>query len=168
MVLVGVDGSYTRTGLTVLDDVARTINMYALESVIGEKTFPNHYRAARVISDGVLKKVPEGELIKVIIEEPFPGGEYSPGLYCLDTLIISALISERMVVEVYSMHTSWLGHIFMTRNHTKTDSVKLAKEIIAVFVASGYSVPRTRITHDEAESLLFTSRLFVLNNECVS
>lgn len=160
MIYIGIDPSFSNTGLVAIDDVNKTITIASYGSSIGGNTFSNlfFHSLDRVshISDWVHSQSPD----YILTETPPPSGSFSSGLYGLDILLCSRLIS--MCDNVYAVAPTYVGHLHGTRKYTKTQSVELAKKLIAEYQSMGFTFNKYgRLSNDCAEALLFATRLFV-------
>ena len=109
----------------------------------------------------------------VVSEVPPPVGNFSAGLYALDTHILSSLWHEYdSIKEIYIVPPSYLGTVHGTAKYKKSDSTKLAKYFIDEVLKDDFKVVlpdnisetgrRTKGTmnNDRAESFLFLLRMF--------
>lgn len=148
---IGIDASFTRTGIAEISN--GIVKTHSCSNPIGEKTFKNVFLAANSLAEEILKSLGDLSGAFIVLEEPFPGGTFSSGLYCLDSLILEKVLGR---AEVALVHPTWLGYIHEKRKHSGTDSVNLTKELMVMLKTIGYKVPEKRISHDEAEAFLFS------------
>ena len=157
--LCGLDPSFKRTGISIYTGDTIVITSYKVD-LEKEKTFQNVWKEACEIATKVTEKISEYRVSQVISEVPPPRGEYSPGLWCLDSLIMDRLF-RASIDKIYTIGPQYIGHVHGKRGYSKTESVELAKNIISRL---NLKVEVGRINHDEAESFILLCRLFVINN----
>jgi hypothetical protein len=99
----------------------------------------------------------------VLSECPPPQGQFSPGLYSLDSLLFRELCS--LSGEVRVVYPNYVGHVHGKRKYQKSESVELALKILDKLKNNvKVDMQSKRISHDESEALIFLCRLFVINN----
>ena len=165
LILCGLDPSYKRTGIAIYKD--------GIIYVRNCKTEPNSDKSFQSVWNEALGQV---ERIKKVLQEvshsytqvlsecPPPQGQFSPGLYALDSLLFKeiAQISE----EVRVVYPNYMGHVHGKRGYTKSESVELAKTLLERLEKSvTVDLGSKRISHDESEAVVFLCRLFVLNGK---
>lgn len=110
---------------------------------------------------------------KLVSEIPPPVGNFSAGLYALDTYIISNLWKKYdSIKEVYIVPPSYLGTVHGTAKYKKSDSTKLAKYFIDEVLKDDFKIvlpdnisqtgrkTKGTMNNDRAESFLFLLRMF--------
>lgn len=159
MKIIGIDPSFTRTGISILDTESKVININNFKGVMG-KHFDISWNQAydRVLQLNALLKVNNVSKAYVLSECPFPGGSSSEGLYQLDSMLFLFLKLSKYTVDI--VHPSYLKHIHHG-TYMKKDSVNLYKKLRVVFEKHGYKFNKNRICHDEAESFIFLTRCFI-------
>lgn len=129
----------------------------------------NQY-VSRLNSIGVGDKI----LVDVLASEvPPPVGQFSAGLYALDTYVISNLWRKyESIKEVYVISPSYLGTVHGTAKYSKSDSTKLAKYFINEVLKDDFKIilpdnisasgrkTKGTLNNDRAESFLFLLRMF--------
>lgn len=166
--LIGIDPSYSRTGLcAVLQDGSKRVVFHTLShpmtgkaSVDGEvkRGFHAVFESAFALANDVADWVRSFEPVGVIMEEPLPASSMSPALYALDSMIFERLHDS--VIHTYNPST--LRTIHSKRDYTKTDSVNRATKLLEKFLAAGWGVPVVSKTnrvrppcHDCCEAFLY-------------
>ena len=177
MIILAQDPSFTHLSYSLKEDnniYMNTINLSLGENIGFDKIFNSimyiwdEYKKS-LDAIGVGSKI---KIDKLISEIPPPVGNFSAGLYALDTFIIYKLISTYTSInEVYIVSPSYLGTIHGTSKYKKSDSTKLAKYFIEEVFNNNYniiipdSVSKTgrktkgKLNNDKAESFLFLLRL---------
>ena len=161
MVLFGLDPSYTRAGIAILDTETKEVTLTKLEGKMN-KNYENNWKEALDRCKSLSNLVSTYSVEYAISEMPFPGAESSCGLYLLDGMLHYTLFLSK-ISKVYVVHPSYLKHIHQGKYY-KSDSVNLFKELKVIFMKHGYSFNKNRIVNDEAEAFIFLVRLFVLLN----
>ena len=156
--LVGLDPSFTRTGICIIDLNSKEIFFETASCKIGEKIFENVYKAAkdiaRQISDIVYKRCSDN--FDMISESPLPCSSMSPALYALDTLIYDTFESHfKITYNPATLRSKIHGH-----KYEKKESQELAYKYINILSKSGYILKsdigiKKKITHDNAEAFLY-------------
>lgn len=158
MALCGIDPSFRRTGLAIYSNGKIYIRNCRTEPN-KDKSFQQVWYDARQQVVRIKKALKEySDRYECILSEcPPPQGMFSPGLYALDTLLISILVN--MTDEVRVVYPNYIGHVHGKRNYQKSESVSLAKEMLDRLPLDVDS--NSRISHDESEAVIFLMRLFV-------
>ena len=160
MILIGIDPSYSRTGLIIMNTESKEIRSIKVENKIGEKDFVNLYNKANDQSNKIIKEIPN-KIDYVMSECPLPQAQFSSGLFALDSLMLYKLSLNRPKM-INVLHPSYLKYIHKSSKYTKTDSVNLAKSFLEVFTKNGYIFSvNGRWSNDECEAFIFSVRLFV-------
>lgn len=159
MKLIGIDPSFTRTGISILDTEAKVVNINNFKGKMG-KHFDISWSQAydRVLQLNALLKVNNVNNAFILSECPFPGGSSSEGLYQLDSMLFLYLKLANHTVDI--VHPSYLKHLHQGA-YEKKDSVNLYKNLRLVFEKHGYKFNKNRVCHDEAESFIFLTRCFI-------
>lgn len=151
MIIVGLDLSFTRTGVTVLDTEKSSFGCYRESVEIKDKSFLGTLNAVEDLIGRVLVLPEMFQAEHFAVEEPFPGGEYSSGLFALDSLMIHELRERGKSVSTYNPTT--LKHLIGHRSPKKSESVELMQNVAIALEL--YDFTGHRICHDEAESFLY-------------
>ena len=164
MILLGIDASFSRTGLCHIDVDNKRITIGRIQGKIGDKTFQNIINLSTSHTIQLANFInTNGKPNYVIAEEPFNGGEFSSGLHALDATFMFYLRTCKLVKEIYNLHPSYLTHLH-GRGYKGSTSVKLAQKIIQCFIENGYTFNTSlgKVCHDEAEAIIFCTRLFII------
>lgn len=159
---MGMDLSFTRAGITIIDLEEKKVYNHAIKGNMGRSfnvVYKEGVSRCRTLND-IMKMYPK--INTCISEAPFAGGITSCGLFLLDSLIFYTLQLSG-VKTLYTSHPSHLKHIH-GKAYEKSDSVKLANELRVILQKNGYTLNKNKITHDEAESTIYACRLLVLLN----
>lgn len=167
MLFVGIDPSFTRTGLALYrDGVLRLTHVDKEKST--DKDYQSIFHRVDSMSDRILEEISSfGILTKVISEEPLPSASFSSGLFALDTVLFHKMIERYSSLQtLYNVHPSYLTHVHGKRGYIKTDSVILGKKLIEAYESIGIKVDQvqSRLANDTAEALIFLTRLLVVSN----
>lgn len=150
--VIGLDVSFRRTGIALLDFSQKKWGTINVGVQSPGKSFTSNARSVREVSSLILRYASHAD--QVFMEEPFPGGEYSSGLYSLDTYLYLAL--QDLDVKIITYNPTTLKHIMGHRNPKKSESVALAKSIQSVLKNNDWSTKDTkRFPHDEAEAFIY-------------
>lgn len=163
VVLAGIDPSYSRTGISIYTGDAIVITNLSQSNKGMKKTFSNVWNSANDLSSRIVKLLLSYNVNGVISEVPPPQGCYSPGLWCLDSLIFAKL--RNRVDTLYGLSPTYIGHVHGTRKYKKSWSVDVANEIINT-LSMKVDIKTGRLNHDESESFIFLCRLLVRLNVC--
>lgn len=161
MILLGVDPSFTRAGVTIVNTDTMEIIHDKIEGRMS-KNFDNNFKESLDRCKRLSNLLKGYKVDYALSEHPFPGGISSPGLFMLDGMLMYTLYLMQ-TANLYIVHPSYLKHLH-GKNYEKSDSIKLAKELKVIYLKHGYSFNKNKITHDESESFLFVTRLMVLLN----
>lgn len=159
MKIIGIDPSFTRLGISILDTESKQVSINKFEGRMG-KQFDISWTEAydRVLQLNALLKVYNVNNAYILSECPFPGGSSSEGLYQLDSMLFLFLKLSKHSLDI--VHPGYLKHLHKG-TYTKKDSVNLYKKLRLVFEKHGYKFNKNRVCHDEAESFIFLTRCFV-------
>lgn len=156
--LVGLDPSFTRTGICIINLDSKEIFFETASCKIGEKVFENVYRAAknvvRQIHDIVYKCCSDD--FDMISESPLPCSSMSPALYSLDTQIYNAF--ESHIKQTYNPST--LRSKIHGHKYEKKDSMELADKYLKILEKCGYIIKskmgtKQKVCHDCCEAFLY-------------
>lgn len=164
--LVGLDPSFTRTGITIIDLTNKRIWFESVSCKIGEKQFENIFHAAKSIVSQ-LKEIIFNyckDDFDLIMESPLPCSSMSAALYCLDSLIYNEFESHiRKTYNPATLRSRIHGH-----KYGKSDSQELANKYINILSKKMYNIlsamgTKRKICHDCCESFLYC-HLFLKDN----
>lgn len=177
MIILAQDPSFTHLSYSL--KVGNKVYMDTISTSLGDNIgFDKIYHSCIDLWDGYKKSlysIGVGDSIKIdklISEIPPPVGNFSAGLYALDTFILYKLTEEfKSIKEVYTVSPSYLGTIHGTAKYKKSDSTRLAKYYIEEVFDNYYDIIipdsiskngrkiKGKINNDKAESFLFLLRL---------
>lgn len=161
MIYLATDISFTRMGITILDVESKNITLTCIKGNMG-RDFPIVFRECFKRCKSLSNILKDIHIDKHISEEPFPGGISSPGLYALDSMIFYTVMM-RGTKNIYTCHPSYLKHIHKG-DYSKSDSIKVAKDLIVIYNDCGYNVDKISFNNDIAESLIYMTRLMIFTN----
>lgn len=155
--LIGLDCSFTRTGVTIIDLKKKEIFFETASCKIGEKQFENVFKAAKSIVNQLKEIIGKyGDDYIIVMESPLPVSSMSPALYALDTLIYNAF--EPHIKQTYNPRT--LASKIHGHKYSKTDSQNLANKYLNILAQKMYKIlsvmgTKRKICHDCCESFLY-------------
>lgn len=149
--IVGIDPSYTRTGIAILTSDHHIV-FHTLSEQIGKKDFIHTYNSAHTLAIQLQEYLSQYEPFDVVMEYAPPVSSMSPALYCLDALYHFVLHSH--IKHLY--HPMTLATIIGKRDRTKADSVLRGLSIIEELRQQGWEVDQKRKPcHDCLEALIY-------------
>ena len=149
--IVGIDPSFTRTGIAILTKDKKII-FHTLSEHIGKKDFVHTYEAAYSLAIQLKEYLGQYSPYEVVMEYAPPVSSMSPALYCLDSLYHFVLHTS--IVQLY--HPMTLSKIINTKNRTKADSVLKGLSIIKELQENGWKMTQKRKPcHDCLEALIY-------------
>ena len=164
MVLLGVDPSFNGSGVSIYTGDSFIIRSFKKES---DKSLPKNFHRvwndAVFVTDLILSHLDDFNIDQAIVETPAPsGGGFSNGLWGLDTMLFKE-IAERCNNLVYIIPCTYMGKLHGSRSYKKSQSTKLATEIIEKIGIPVDLGKFKRLNNDKAESFLMLCRLMYLN-----
>lgn len=156
-VLIGLDPSFSRTGICIIDTDHKTLEFYSVSCKIGEKQFENVVHSAQSIVNQLGEILSSyGDDFKLLHESPLPCSSMSSALYSLDTLIYHTF--ESHIVKTYNPAT--LRSKIHGHKYDKKDSQELTDKYVKILMSSGYIIKsemgnKKKICHDSAEAFLY-------------
>lgn len=181
MILVGLDPSFTCSGVSVMDTDKKEIRISDVRTGKSRKSFEKIFWRGVKVHDGVgeiIKSVGEPDLL--ISEKPYAGGQFSEGLFLLDsTMFLDFIYRYKSLQRVYLISARFLSHVHKENNikkYSKSDSTKLVREgLLPVFEEYGFDIEygnkfkekqdfKGGLNNNTAESFIFLSRLFISKN----
>lgn len=149
--MVGIDPSFTRTGIAVLTKDKQII-FHTLSEQIGKKDFEHTYQAAHSLAIQLKDYLSQFEPFKAVMEYAPPVSSMSPALYSLDSLYHFVLHNN--IVHLY--HPMVLATIIGKKARTKADSVLKGLSIIKELQSEGWvMVQKRKPCHDCLEALIY-------------
>lgn len=182
MIIYAQDPSFRALAYSLYDGNG-TIYINKVSSPLGSKmTFERIYDACQTqwyqlskSIDTCLKESAIDKIDKAVSEIPPPVGQFSSGLFALDTFIIDKFNRTYQPEEFYIIPPTFVGTVHGTRKYKKSDSTELANFLLST-VYKEYHIRmfdtisesgrhmKGKMNNDKAESLLFLSRMFVKYN----
>lgn len=151
--MVGIDPSFTRTGITVLTK-DKKIYFHTLSQTIGKKDFVHTYNSAYILANQIRDYLEQFKQYRVVMEYAPPISSMSPALYCLDSLYHFVL--HPYIVQLY--HPMVMATIIGKRERSKADSVLKGVSIIKSLQKDGWEVMQKRKPcHDCLEALIYVN-----------
>lgn len=168
MYLVGIDPSFSSTGLAVYDTESKELTLKAVS--LGHKQgqdFQTVWKSVREQVSNISSELPlkSNQLIEVVSEEPIPSAYSSSSLFALDTTLFLHLVSCG-VDKIYNTHPSFLKVVHGKNKYTKTESVELALIYIDLLKQNGLVFNWKSKRHpknDACEAFLMLLQLMLLN-----
>lgn len=158
--LVGIDPSFTRTGIAVLAK-DRKIIFHTLSHQIGKKDFIHVYQAAYSLAVQLKEYLDQFTPYIAVMEYAPPISSMSPALYSLDSLYHFVL--HKSIAHLY--HPMMLAKIIGKRDRTKADSVIRGLSIINDLKTEGWAALQNRTPcHDCLEALIY-AHYFIFSGE---
>ena len=149
--IVGIDPSYTRTGIAILTYDKHLI-FHTLSEQIGKKDFIHTYKSAYSLATQLRDYLDQFRPYEVVMEYAPPVSSMSPALYCLDALYHFVLHDS--IKHLY--HPMTLTTIIGKKDRTKADSVLKGLSIMQELQANGWNVDQKRKPcHDCLEALIY-------------
>ena len=154
--LIGLDPSFSRTGICIINTVDKEIEFYSVSCKIGEKQFENVVRAAESIVSQLKDVFSKYDDFSLIHEQPLPMSSMSAALYSLDTLIYHTF-NDR-ICHTYNPAT--LRSRIHGHKYDKKDSQVLTDKYLNILAKSGYIIKsemgtKKKICHDCCEAFLY-------------
>lgn len=179
MNILAMDPSFNSLATSILVEDTSTIYVDNSSFSLGEKIgFERIYAGCQDLwkqHTEKLAKLGVGsafQIDEVVSEIPPPVGQFSAGLFALDTFILSNMWREyQSIKKIHVLSASYLGTVHETRNYDKGDSTRLAKYFMNEVLQDDLKVvipenitPSGRhmkgtMNNDRAESYLFLLRM---------
>ena len=166
-IIIGLDPSFTRTGICVINLSKKQIYFETASCKIGEKQFENVVHAAqsiiRQLQEIFIKYCPNDDY-DLIFEAPLPQSSMSPALYSLGTMIYHTFESHvRQTYNPATLRSRIHGH-----KYDKKDSQELANKYLenlhkAMYIILSDMGTKKKIAHDCCEAFLYV-HLFLHDN----
>lgn len=150
--VVGIDPSFTRTGIAILT-TDKKIVFHTLSEQIGKKDFSHTYNSAYSLAIQLRDYLEPFKPFDVVMEYAPPISSMSPALYCLDSLYHFVL--HPYIAQLY--HPMTLATIIgKGKARTKADSVLKGLSIIKELQREGWEMTQKRKPcHDCFEALIY-------------
>ena len=161
--IIGIDPSYTRTGIAILTRDGHLV-FHTLSEQIGKKDFIHTYNSAYSLATQLKEYLKQFEPYEVVMEYAPPISSMSPALYCLDALYHFVLHDS--IKRLY--HPMTLATIIGKRDRTKADSVLRGLSIMRELQSAGWQIDQKRKPcHDCLEALIYVD-YFLRNRNLIN
>lgn len=167
MRIIAVDPSFRRTGVSIIQ--GDKLSIFRVTNEMDKKDFVSLFRLSKKTILNLHHSIDKEDKTNMpkfaIMECPFVGGQFSSGLFLLDGLMATYL--ESLTPNLYRVSTTYAKRALGSKKATKSDSTKLAKTLIPIYQKHGIEVNiPSRLSHDEAESLIFLTGGVIKFYEC--
>jgi hypothetical protein len=161
MKICALDISFSCTGIAIFDSEKNTFTLDKLKGD-GEK-HQKFIDIQKTINTYTIPKLKEklNDIDILVIEEPFPFGCFSSGLYALDTSICQAFYDK--LDKTFTPRT--LEYIHGCKSHKKSQSVSLAKDICSSLQKNNHEVIFNYKNNDACEAFLYLIHYMILENK---
>ena len=164
---VGIDPSYKGLGISIIDNINKTITFKELSVDVKHGAFAEIAAAAEEMVDLFLTENKEIIRVDAVIgmEIPPVTGMYAVKLWALDTMLYNNLIMN----DKYLFNVPYLK--FINKKYTsKKDTMKMIDDILLEFKDHNYTIVQTltnkkgkprKLTSNECDSFLYALRMYV-------
>lgn len=164
---VGIDPSYKGLGISIIDNINKTITFKELSVDVKHGAFAEIAAAAEEMVDLFLTENKEIIGVDAVIgmEIPPVTGMYAVKLWALDTMLYNSLIMN----DKYLFNVPYLK--FINKKYTsKKDTMKMIDDILLEFKDHNYTIVQTltdkkgkprKLTNNECDSFLYALRMYV-------
>lgn len=164
---VGIDPSYKGLGISIIDNINKTITFKELSVDVKHGAFAEIAAAAEEMVDLFLTENKEIIRVDAVIgmEIPPVTGMYAVKLWALDTMLYNSLIMN----DKYLFNVPYLK--FINKKYTsKKDTMKMIDDILLEFKDHNYTIVQTltnkkgkprKLTNNECDSFLYALRMYV-------
>ena len=164
---VGIDPSYKGLGISIIDNINKTITFKELSVDVKHGAFAEIAAAAEEMVDLFLTENKEIIRVDAVIgmEIPPVTGMYAVKLWALDTMLYNNLIMN----DKYLFNVPYLK--FINKKYTsKKDTMKMIDDILLEFKDHNYTIVQTltnkkgkprKLTNNECDSFLYALRMYV-------
>lgn len=164
---VGIDPSYKGLGISIIDNINKTVTFKELSVDVKHGAFAEIATAAEEMVDLFLTENKEIIRVDAVIgmEIPPVTGMYAVKLWALDTMLYNSLIMN----DKYLFNVPYLK--FINKKYTsKKDTMKMIDNILLEFKDHNYTIVQTltnkkgkprKLTSNECDSFLYALRMYV-------
>ena len=164
---VGIDPSYKGLGISIIDNINKTITFKELSVDVKHGAFAEIATAAEEMVDLFLTENKEIIRVDAVIgmEIPPVTGMYAVKLWALDTMLYNNLIMN----DKYLFNVPYLK--FINKKYTsKKDTMKMIDNILLEFKDHNYTIVQTltnkkgkprKLTNNECDSFLYALRMYI-------
>lgn len=182
MIYVGIDPSYSRTGIAYLDTEKKEL-VFNIASPPGRNE--DYYSAvsrSAYISYSILSSLSKCQDIKMIFEEPLVTSQMSSRLGILSGVLATTFLLIPSIIEIYTIGPNAVASMNKAIDgahliEKKQRSLSVVSQWLEIFEEFGFTItitptaftkkglPKKRnLTHDEAEALLVLIQLLKKEN----
>lgn len=155
-----MDPSFSRFGIVGYRE--EHLYIHHLKHKLGDRGFPNVFTISRKITRDIIRLINVWGIEPVYIysEEPPPRAMFSAGLYMLSSILLHTLMLRyKGIQSFHTVPTMYLSHIHQKRGYAKAESVTMGKNLLDIY-SQKYTIHLdNRLSHDQAEALIFFTRL---------
>jgi len=156
--IIGLDPSFKGLGYCQVDVLNKIVSTKKLSHDIAKPSFDEICYSVDCLVRDVMKEIGGRKLKLMITETPPPTAKFSAGLYALDYAISREILHEKEC-PVFGVSCSYIGHLHKKKKWNKSESVKLAKEIVEkVLIPAGYNCDNVHFESNQCEALLIAMR----------
>jgi len=182
MIYVGVDPSFTKTGVCYFDTETKHVILNAIQAPGTNKTYKDAISRSGYIALNILKPIDAAKDVYVLIEEPLMSTFKASRLGILSGVVVWTLAFMPFIKKIYSITPTYIART----NKELAKKEGLNKKRASQFVASamidvlkkhGYtfevindkynkdgSVKARKVSHDESEALILTFTMLLKRN----
>lgn len=173
MIYLGIDPSFSGTGVTILDPDSKTIKFLAVKPPGTNDNYRMMLNRSAYVAVNVIRHLPLDREIRVVLEEPLLTSQRASTLGLLSASVVWSLAYLDSVKEMYSINPNYIRNL--NRKIAKREGLSnkqtnkyVAGKVLDYFIErKGYSIEiyndktnkdgsmrKRNLTHDEADSLL--------------
>ena len=164
---VGIDPSYKGLGISIIDNINKTLTFKELSVEVQHGAFAEIAKACEDMVDKFLTVNKDIIRTNALIgmEIPPVTGMYAVKFWALDVYLYNSLVMN----DKYLFNVPYLKYI--NGKYTgKKDTMKMINNIINVFKDNGYTVHQTlldkkgkprKLTNNQCDSFIYATRMFV-------
>lgn len=174
MIYLGLDPSFSKTGVCYLNNISKTIIFNAVSPPGTNESYKDALNRAGYIALETLKGLGMTEDVTAIVEEPLMSSFKASRLGILSGVVVWSLAFMPNIKKLYSVTPTYIArtnaNIAKSQKLTKKQaSLWVALEILDYMVSKGWqvtilnnkynkdgSMKARKLSHDEAEALILT------------
>lgn len=174
MIYVGVDPSFTKTGVCYFDTETKHIMLNAIQAPGTNKTYKDAINRSGYVALNIIKPIDASKDVYVLIEEPLMSTFKASRLGILSGVVVWTLAFMPFIKKVYSITPTYIARTNKELAKQEGLNKKKASQFVAlgmleVLQKHGYtfevmnnkynkdgSVKARKISHDESEALILT------------
>lgn len=179
MLYVGIDPSYSRTGVAYLDSETKEITFTVVSPEGTNKDYAMAVTRSAEIVYNTLLNLDYTQDTKIIFEEPLVSSLMASRLGILSGVVATSLLLIPSIIEIYTIGPSVVASMNrrldnykeLKKLHKKRLSLEVVLSLLDILEADGYTIHITqkrnkkgklinrKLTHDEAEAFLILLQL---------